>query len=75
MMANILEVKNLYKAYDQFALKDVSFALPQGYVMGLVGPNGSGKTTIIKLIMNLIMKQSGQIEVFGRPVTEAAKCI
>lgn len=66
MMANILEVKNLCKAYDQFALKDVSFELPQGYVMGLVGPNGSGKTTIIKLIMNLIMKQAGDIKVFGQ---------
>jgi len=65
-MANILEVRNLRKAYDQFALKDISLELPQGYVMGLVGPNGSGKTTIIKLIMNLIMKQGGEIEVFGQ---------
>ena len=65
-MANILEVRNLRKAYDRFTLKDVSFELPRGYVMGLVGPNGSGKTTIIKLIMNLIMKQAGDIKVFGQ---------
>jgi len=65
-MANILEVRNLCKEFDQFALKDVSFELPQGYVMGLVGPNGSGKTTIIKLIMNLIMKQAGDIKIFGQ---------
>ncbi|MCF7975394.1 MAG: ABC transporter ATP-binding protein [Phycisphaerae bacterium] len=65
-MANILEVRNLRKAYDQFTLKDISFHLPEGFVMGLVGPNGSGKTTIIKLIMNLIMKQSGDIKVFGQ---------
>jgi len=65
-MANILEVRKLCKAYDRFALKEVSFELAQGYVMGLVGPNGSGKTTIIKLIMNLIMKQAGEIKVFGQ---------
>lgn len=65
-MVNLLEVKNLRKEYDQFVLKDVSFELPQGYVMGLVGPNGSGKTTIIKLIMNLIMKQAGDIEIFDQ---------
>ena len=64
-MENILEVSNLCKEYDQFTLKDVSFHLPRGYVMGLVGPNGSGKTTIIKLIMNLVMKQAGTIKVFG----------
>ncbi len=64
-MENILKVSNLRKEYDQFTLKDISFHLPRGYVMGLVGPNGSGKTTIIKLIMNLIMKQAGTIEIFG----------
>jgi ABC-2 type transport system ATP-binding protein len=65
-MANILEVRNLRKEYGRFSLKDISFDLPQGYVMGLVGPNGSGKTTIIKLIMNLIMKKAGEIKVFGQ---------
>jgi ABC-2 type transport system ATP-binding protein len=64
-MNNILEVTGLRKAYKGFALKDVSFAIPQGTIMGLIGPNGAGKTTIIKLIMNLIRRQAGRIEIFG----------
>jgi len=45
-------------------LDGVSFSLPTGYIMGLIGPNGAGKTTIIKTIMNLVMKQSGEIKIF-----------
>ena len=44
-MENILEINGLNKAYEGFALKDVSFSLPKGYIMGFVGQNGSGKTT------------------------------
>jgi ABC-2 type transport system ATP-binding protein len=65
MTENALEVRGLWKAYPGFALKDVSFAVPRGYVMGLVGPNGAGKTTIIKLVMNLVARDAGEIEVFG----------
>lgn len=61
-----LDIKNLQKTYDGFELKDVSFSLPKGYIMGLIGPNGAGKTTIIKSIMNLIMKDGGNIEIFGK---------
>jgi ABC-2 type transport system ATP-binding protein len=64
-MENVLEIANLTKNYGDFILDEVSFALPQGYIMGLVGPNGAGKTTIIKLIMNLIMKNRGTIRIFG----------
>ena len=48
-MNNILEVKNLCKRYDGFALNNVSFSVPKGYIMGFIGPNGAGKTTTIKL--------------------------
>ncbi len=65
-MSNTLEISNLSKKYDDFLLDDISFSLPTGYIMGLIGPNGSGKTTIIKTIMNLIMKQSGEIKIFGK---------
>jgi ABC-2 type transport system ATP-binding protein len=51
-----LEVRGLGKAWPGFALEDVSLALPRGYVMGLVGSNGAGKTTIIKLVMNLVSR-------------------
>lgn len=64
-MTNTLEISNLSKSYKDFHLNNVSFNLPTGYIMGLIGPNGAGKTTIIKTIMNLVMKQSGEIKLFG----------
>ncbi len=70
-MTNILEISNLSKSYKDFRLKNVSFTLPTGYIMGMIGPNGAGKTTIIKTIMNLVMKQEGQVKVFGLDHQEA----
>ena len=49
-MQNALEVHNLKKTYNGFSLKDISFTLPRGAVMGFVGENGAGKTTTIKAI-------------------------
>ena len=60
-----IEVTGLRKVYKGFALKDVSFSLPRGYVMGLIGPNAAGKTTVIKLLMNLIRRHAGEIRIFG----------
>ncbi len=60
-----LELIGVRKSYRGFTLKDVSFTLPRGVIGGLIGPNGSGKTTIIKLIMNLIRREAGEIRVFG----------
>jgi len=65
-MEKALEIRSLRKEYQGFTLNDVSFNLPQGFIMGLIGPNGSGKTTIIKLIMNLIRKEAGQVRIFGK---------
>ncbi len=62
---NILEIKDLCKTYDSFALKDVSFSLPRGYIMGFVGQNGSGKTTTIRSILGMAKPDSGRISVFG----------
>ncbi len=60
-----LEVENVSKKYDSFTLDKVSFRLEKGMVMGLVGENGAGKTTIIKLILNAIEKSGGNVRVFG----------
>ncbi len=65
-MNNILEVKNLCKSFSEFKLDNISIKLPEGYTMGLIGPNSSGKTTVIKLIMNLIKKDSGTIRIFNK---------
>lgn len=60
-----LTVKNLSKQFADFRLNNISFDLPQGSIMGLIGPNGSGKTTTIKLILNMLKKDQGKIEILG----------
>ena len=64
-MENILEIQGLCKSYEDFSLKDVSFSLPRGYIMGFVGENGSGKTTTIRSILNMAKLDAGKISVFG----------
>lgn len=69
-MDNILEVKNLCKIYDRFSLKNISFELPKGTIMGLVGENGAGKSTTIKAILNLIPTSDGLVKIFGLDMKE-----
>lgn len=64
-MEPILEISNVTKRFEGFTLDGVSFSLEPGYIMGFIGANGSGKTTTIKLIMNLLHLDAGQIKVFG----------
>lgn len=64
-MTPILEVKNVTKRFQGFALNGASFSLEPGYIMGFIGANGAGKSTTIKLIMNLLRLDGGQIKVFG----------
>ncbi|MDP4119255.1 MAG: ABC transporter ATP-binding protein [Bacillota bacterium] len=62
---NTIEVKGLTKKYTDFCLDNIELALPTGSILGLVGENGAGKSTIINLIMNAIKSDSGQISVLG----------
>lgn len=64
-MTNYLEVTNLSKSFDSFQLHNITFTLPKGYIMGLIGPNGSGKTTTIKLILNMLKRNDGEIKIMG----------
>lgn len=64
-MDNILEVSGLNKSYGDFALKDVSFCLPEGCITGFIGVNGAGKTTTLRSILGLTNKVSGSIKFFG----------
>lgn len=69
-METILEIKNLNKTYPSFKLKDVSFSVKPGEIMGFIGRNGAGKTTTLKSIMNLIHYESGKITAFDKDMTE-----
>ena len=61
-----IEIKNLRKSFDNFKLEIDYLNIEKGYITGFVGPNGSGKTTTIKLIMNMIKKQDGKIKILGK---------
>ena len=65
-MDKALEVKKLKKSYGNFALRDVSFKVPRGYITGFIGPNGSGKTTTLKSILGLLSDVSGSIRLFDQ---------
>ena len=71
-MTYAIEVNNLNKVYDGFELKDVCFKLETGTIMGIVGENGAGKSTIIKGILDLINIDSGDIKIFGKDFKENA---
>lgn len=64
-MNNAIEARNLSKNYGDFQLQAVNFDLPEGTILGLVGENGAGKSTIIKLLMNAIDRDGGDLRVLG----------
>ena len=76
----IVETKNLTKTYRDFwgrhkvrALKALDLELRRGEIFGLLGPNGSGKTTTIKLLLGLLFPTSGEVNILGRPASDVAK--
>lgn len=62
---NAIELKNLSKSYPGFELKDLNLTLPAGTIMGLVGENGAGKSTTMKLLLGMIRPDGGSINVLG----------
>ncbi len=69
-MEDSILVQGLCKKFDGFALKDVSFRVPQGRIVGFIGENGAGKSTTIRLILNQLKKDSGQIRLLGQDHTQ-----
>ena len=61
-----ISIQNLQKSFPTFSLKNVSFDVQQGTIMGFVGENGAGKSTTIKCILNVLQKEKGLIKIFGR---------
>ncbi len=71
-MENNIELKNVSKSYKGFTLKNISFNVPQGSIVGLIGENGAGKTTTIKSILN-ITNAEGSVTIFGKDSKKAEK--
>ena len=67
---NALEIRNLTKSYSGFTLDNLNLTLPSGCIMGLIGENGAGKSTTIKLILDMIHKDSGSITILGKDNTD-----
>lgn len=64
-MENVIEIKNLSKKYEKFALEDINLVVPQGTVVGFIGANGAGKSTTIKAVLGLFKRDGGSVTVFG----------
>ena len=73
MLKNILEIHHLSKDYGTFRLEDVSFSLPRGVIMGLIGENGAGKSTTINCISGEVQKSGGKITLFGQAQAASEK--
>ena len=63
---NALEIKNLNKSFTGFSLDNLNLTLQSGCIMGLIGENGAGKSTTIKLILNILRKDNGSITILGK---------
>lgn len=66
-MNNAIEVHDLCKTFPGFALKNISFTVPEGLCCGFVGPNGAGKSTTLKIMAGLTFPDSGDVRLLGSP--------
>ena len=80
MAQNVIETRNLTKIYRDFwgrkkvrALNSLSMSVEKGEVFGLLGPNGSGKTTTMKLLLGLLFPTEGEVTILGKPATDVTK--
>lgn len=66
-MKNVIEIKNLSKKYKSgFELNDINIEIPSGFIIGLIGENGAGKTTIIKSLLGILKIDKGNIKIFNK---------
>lgn len=74
---SVLECRNLCKAYyrNAYVLYNLSFTLPKGRIVGLLGPNGCGKSTLMKIITGLLQPNGGEVLVDGKPIGEESKAV
>lgn len=72
---NVIEVKDVSFQSSAFSINNLSFSIPQGFVTGFIGANGAGKTTIIRMIMDIIEPKQGHISIFGEKIANKPKWI
>ncbi|WP_217589425.1 ABC transporter ATP-binding protein [Lentibacillus saliphilus] len=70
---NAIELQHVSKKRKDFSIENMSFTVPTGYITGLIGPNGSGKTTTLHMLMDIIKADSGCIRLFGNPNEDATQ--
>lgn len=70
MNKNALTVSGLTKKYKEFSLSDISFEVPRGTIVGLIGENGAGKSTTLNAILGVVHKDAGEISIMGNPIEE-----
>src|SRR5262247_3576828 len=71
---NIVEIENVTKTFGQHvAVNALSLSVPEGSIYGFIGPNGSGKTTTLRMIMNILLPDSGNVAVFGQQSSATAR--
>jgi ABC-2 type transport system ATP-binding protein len=69
---DVVQLDNICKNYDEFSAVDhLSLSIPAGGIYGLLGPNGAGKTSTIRMMIGIIVPDSGRISVFGQPLSRA----
>ncbi|MDE6732306.1 MAG: ABC transporter ATP-binding protein [Oscillospiraceae bacterium] len=72
---NAIEIKGLTKSYNGFTLENLDLTLPGGCILGLIGENGAGKSTTIKLILDMIKRDGGSVKILGRDNSAEIKMI
>lgn len=70
-MKEVLQVEGLTKKYADFTLENISFSIPEGTIMGLIGENGAGKSTTINAILDLIKKDRGRVSFWGKELSSS----
>lgn len=70
---NSIEIRNLQKNYKNFSLNIDNLDIPEGYITGFIGPNGSGKTTTIKSLLGMVKPDSGEIKILNTNINKDTK--
>lgn len=74
-MEHAIELRDVYKSFGSFEIKNLSLQVKKGFVTGFIGANGAGKSTVIKMIMNLLQPDSGHVRILGMDYKENEKTI